>query len=80
MQAAIPVESMLQGALNSEDSVALLNVDTKEEVFKQIRRYIRVEGYPTDADPSLKEANISDLVYACVSPILEEAQAARTYG
>ena len=40
-------------------------------MFKQIRRYLRIEGYPTDADPTLKEANINDLVYASISPIIE---------
>ena len=72
LRAALPVESMLANGNNSENSVAILKVDEiKEEVYKQLVRYLLVEGYPTDADPSFKEANINDLVYAAISPILE---------
>lgn len=56
VQAAIPVQPMLRGAMNSEHWVAVLNLtEIKEEVFKQIRRYLRIEGYPTDADPTIKK-------------------------
>jgi len=45
-------------------------LETKEEVYKQIVRYIKIEGYPTEANPRFKEANINDLVYATIHPIL----------
>jgi hypothetical protein len=45
---------------------------TKEEVYKEIVRYLQIAGYPTEADPDFKEGNIGHLVYATISPILSE--------
>lgn len=64
---------MLANAKNSQDpDVILRTKETKEEVYKQILRYLRIEGFPTEVDPSSKEVNINDLVYATISPILDD--------
>lgn len=68
---AISVERMLAEAkysLDGEGPDAILK--TKKDVYNQIVRYLDIEGYPTEADAELKEANISDLVYAIINPIL----------
>lgn len=64
---------MLANAKNSQDpDVILRTKETKEEVYKQILRYLRIEGFPTEVDPSSKEVSINDLVYATISPILDD--------
>jgi hypothetical protein len=63
----IPVATMLGGV----DHILESN-DTKDEVYKEITRYLRVEGFPTEADPEFKESNINHLVYATISPILDD--------
>lgn len=67
---ALPVGRMLTeaGYAPEEDLEAALN--TKEEVYKRIVRYIDLEGYPTELNPDFNEANIGDLVYATIEPIL----------
>lgn len=45
---------------------------TKEKVYDQIVQYLRIEGYPTEGDPDFKESNINHLVYATISPILND--------
>ncbi|CCX04283.1 Protein of unknown function [Pyronema omphalodes CBS 100304] len=60
---AISVERMLAEAkysLDGEGPDAILK--TKKDVYNQIVRYLDIEGYPTEADAELKEANISDLL------------------
>ncbi|KAF8465986.1 hypothetical protein BDZ91DRAFT_726081 [Kalaharituber pfeilii] len=42
---------------------------TKEEVYKQIVRYLNVEGYLLD--PNM-EANINDLFFSIISPIIDD--------
>ncbi|KAH8148459.1 uncharacterized protein LAJ45_07562 [Morchella importuna] len=43
---------------------------TKEKVYDGIVEHLEIEGYPTEANPDFKEANISDLVYITLHPIL----------
>jgi hypothetical protein len=45
---------------------------TKEKVFRNIVDYLEVEGYPSESRSDFKEANISDLVYATMVPILAD--------
>ena len=68
---ALPVGRMLAEAgyaPEGEDLETVLN--TKEEVYKGIVRYLDLEGYPTELNPDFNEANIGDLVYATIEPIL----------
>ncbi|KAF8470851.1 hypothetical protein BDZ91DRAFT_791810 [Kalaharituber pfeilii] len=45
--------------------------ETKEEVYKEIKRFLRIAGTPTEDDPSVNESSINHLVYAIISPIFE---------
>lgn len=63
---AITVEEMLDQA---EYNVKEEHKDTKKEVYKGICRYLRVEGHHWIFGT---EAGISDLVYAIVSPVIDE--------
>jgi hypothetical protein len=68
---ALAVGSMLAEAgytPEQVDSDAVLK--TKEEVYRQIVQYLGIEGYPLEADTDFKKANVSDLVYATIHPIL----------
>lgn len=68
---AISVDTMLANAgysFGRECPDAILK--TKEAVYDSIVQYLIIEGYPTEGDPDLKEANIHDLVYAIISPVL----------
>jgi len=68
---SLPVRSMIAEAGYTPQGADLDAVlETKEEVYKQIVRYIKIEGYPTEGNPRFKEANINDLVYATIHPIL----------
>jgi len=64
----IPVKEMLQGksVLLGEDLI----LKVKGKVYKGLVRYLDVGGYPTEADPDFKEANINDLVALTIYPIL----------
>jgi len=69
----IPVERMLENAEDSIEAEAFLKADdTKEEVYREITRYIRVEGYPTEAEPTFKESSITHLVFATICPIIDD--------
>lgn len=57
-------------SFDGEDSDAIMT--TKEEVYKQIMRYLRIEGYAMETSPDFKEANVNDLVLLIISPILDE--------
>jgi len=48
-------------------------INTKEKVYDRIVEYLEVEGYPTEANPDFKEANINDLVYSIISPIIHNS-------
>ncbi|KAF8458055.1 hypothetical protein BGX38DRAFT_1265349 [Terfezia claveryi] len=57
----IPIKAMLEHAEG-------VNLDaTKEEVYKEIKRFLRI----AEEDPDIKEASINHLVYGVVSPVLE---------
>lgn len=43
---------------------------TKEKVYAGIVGHLDIEGYPTEVNPDFKEANINDLVYIMLHPIL----------
>ena len=63
---AITVEEMLvQAGYNVNEE----HKDTKEEVYKEICRYLRIEGHYWI---SSTEANINDLVYAIISPVIDD--------
>jgi len=36
---------------------------SKVKVYEQILQYLAIEGYPTEANPDFREANVSDLVF-----------------
>ena len=63
---AVSVERMLAGFKPE----GLGGDKTKEEVYKGIIQYIKIEGYPTEAVPEFNESNVSDLVFVIISPIL----------
>lgn len=65
---AISVDELLANAKYGPDAW----LTTKMKVYDQIVQYLRVEGYPTETDPDFKEASINDLVYATISPILDD--------
>jgi len=65
----VPLTSVLTKAnyaLEGEDSV----LKTKEMVYEQIVDHILIEGYSTEAETYFKEANVNDLVYAIIKPII----------
>ncbi|KAF8533426.1 hypothetical protein BDD12DRAFT_487215 [Trichophaea hybrida] len=69
----IAVEGMLADGRYGVEGLEVDAINkTKEKVYGRILEYLRVEGYPTEADPSFKEVNINDLVYAIISPILDD--------
>ncbi|KAL7270976.1 hypothetical protein RUND412_006303 [Rhizina undulata] len=53
-------------ALEGDDLV----LKTKEKVYDEIVQYLTIEGYPVEADSYFTQFNISDLIYAIISPIL----------
>jgi len=44
----------------------------KEKLYDLMLDHLEIEGYPTEADPDFKEANISDLVLFIISPIISD--------
>ncbi|KAG0643675.1 hypothetical protein HOY80DRAFT_944802 [Tuber brumale] len=46
--------------------------ETKERVYDQIVQFIECEGYPTESDEDFKEANINDLVFTILAPIVTD--------
>ncbi|PUU78108.1 hypothetical protein B9Z19DRAFT_1193558 [Tuber borchii] len=64
----IPVKKMLEGK-----SVLLgqrLISKAKKQVYRGLVNYLKAGGYPTEADPDFKEANINDLVAFVTYPII----------
>ncbi|KAF8472011.1 hypothetical protein BDZ91DRAFT_717027 [Kalaharituber pfeilii] len=60
------------GVVASEEAVEAEKFkDIKQEVYRLIVRYLRIEGKPTEADADFKESNISHLVFSILSPIVE---------
>ncbi|KAG0635650.1 hypothetical protein HOY80DRAFT_981146, partial [Tuber brumale] len=46
--------------------------ETKEKVYDRIIEFVECEGYPTESDQDFKEANINDLVFAILAPIVSD--------
>ncbi|KAG0635652.1 hypothetical protein HOY80DRAFT_1024944 [Tuber brumale] len=46
--------------------------ETKEKVYDRIFEFLGCEGYPTLSDQDFKEANINDLVFAILAPIVTD--------
>ena len=70
---AMPVAEMLASEKDNFDGEvgdAILRV--KQKVYDNIVECLDIEGYPTEANQSFKEANVSDLVYSIISPIIFE--------
>ncbi|KAI5847314.1 hypothetical protein DFP73DRAFT_525641 [Morchella snyderi] len=68
---AVPVESMLVQR-KSLATVESGRDEIKKRVYDNIVEHLEIEGYPTEADPDFKEANINDLVHIIVHPILSD--------
>ncbi|KAF8457122.1 hypothetical protein BGX38DRAFT_1159115 [Terfezia claveryi] len=66
----VSVEEMLREGTEGAGMDAFK--ETKGKVYDQIMQYLEIEGYPTEAEADFKEANINDLVYATISPILRD--------
>ncbi|PUU82118.1 pyridoxal phosphate-dependent transferase [Tuber borchii] len=64
----IPVRRMLEGKpqLLGPDAIA----KAKKKVYEGLVAYMDVGGYPTEANPDFKEANINDIVTFTIYPIL----------
>ena len=46
----------------------------KGKVYKRIVEFLSVEGYPEEATLYFKEANVNDLVYSIISPVIHFMQ------
>ena len=44
---------------------------TKDEVYKQIVRYLKIEGHPMGSNADFNEASVNDLVLLIISPNIE---------
>ena len=44
----------------------------RKRLYRDITRYIRVEGYPTEVEPTFKESSITHLVFATICPIIDD--------
>jgi len=74
---ATPIDTMLAKPKHSlgRADVNKETVDAvKAVVYDQILQYIDIEGYPTEADPDFKEANMSDLVFSTIGPVLRSVR------
>ncbi|KAI5799188.1 hypothetical protein DFH27DRAFT_559923 [Peziza echinospora] len=65
---AVPVSRMLAEAKYKPGGEGISKI--KESVYGNIVQYLDTEGYPMEGNSDFNEANISDLVYAILSPIL----------
>jgi len=65
---AVPAAIMLANAQNSMEADAVK--ETTERVHRRIVEYLKIEGYPTEANTNFKETNISDLVLYIIGPVL----------
>ena len=71
----LPVEEMLGIAASNKrmgDPETEQLRKTKEEVYRLMGRYLRIEGKPTEADSDFKETNINHLAFSILSPILDD--------
>ncbi|KAF8455173.1 hypothetical protein BGX38DRAFT_216177 [Terfezia claveryi] len=65
---AIPVKDMLDGQSKAlgEDAIG----EIKRRVYDNVIDYLDAEGYPSEARAHFNEANINDLVYTLIVPII----------
>ena len=64
---AVNFAKMLAGGADTDKKM----VDgIKEMVYARLVEYIDIEGYPTEASPDFKEANVSDLVLYTIGPVI----------
>ncbi|KAF8420079.1 hypothetical protein EV426DRAFT_613370 [Tirmania nivea] len=71
----IPVGEMLGTAASDNREEALEAEkfkEVKEEVYRLMVRYLRIERKPMEADADFKEDNINHLVFSILSPIVED--------
>ena len=63
----IPVKTMLEGTrcLLGKDRIS----KAREEIYDSLVGYLEIAGYPSEADPDFKEANINNLVLFTIYPI-----------
>ena len=66
---AISVDHMLEQAKYKIEGSEDIK-ETKEKVFGNILEYLLFEGYPTEAGPDFKRANINDLILYTIGPII----------
>ncbi|KAG0638807.1 hypothetical protein HOY80DRAFT_965850 [Tuber brumale] len=70
---AISVSQMLAEAKPVIEGLGKDQVqETKEKVYDRIIEFVECEGYPTESDQDFKEANINDLVFAILAPIVTD--------
>lgn len=68
---ATPVDRMLEQAKCGMEDSGKDDIEiTKEKVICRIQEYLQFEGYPTEAGPDFKRANINDLILYTIGPIL----------
>ena len=66
---AMPVDRMLAMAKHSVNA----DVDAmREKIYERLVEHIESEGYPTEANKDYKEANVNDLVYGILSPMVTD--------
>ena len=65
---AVPVDQMLADAKHDLEQDVILK--TERMVYRQIRQYLRLEGFPSEANPGFNEANVNDLVLYIIGPII----------
>ncbi|KAG0634855.1 hypothetical protein HOY80DRAFT_1140366 [Tuber brumale] len=46
--------------------------ETKQKVYDRILEFVEMEGYPNESTEEFKEANVNDLVYAIITPIVTD--------
>ena len=70
------VDTILANETYSVDSDTISK--TKDKVYERILEYLAIECYPSERDANFNESNVNDLVYATISPILNDFK--RTMG
>ena len=65
---AVSVDQMLADAKHGLEQDVILK--TKRMVYRQIRQYLQLEGFPSEASPDFNEANVNDLVLYIIGPII----------
>ena len=73
--AVVSTEEMLAQAgysFKGEDPDSDSMKVTKDKVYKQILRYLTVEGYSMESTADFKEASVNNLVLLIITPIIEE--------